>query len=154
MFSFLLSPLSFSLALPPPSFVLVILLLFSFSSSLFFFQSLFHLLCCPGVQMGEVSHIFRSVAPSISVFRTPLSSFCPSSSWSHSVLLSSTATGGISGCALQYVQLFVKNCGCLHLTSTHISSTGWRPPSCLSLPFISGLEVLSFALGPCEGVTA
>ena len=100
-FSFPLSPLSFSLALPPPSCDLVIPLLFSFPSSLFFFQSLFHLLCCPGVQMGEVSHIFRSVAPSISVFRTPPSSFCPSSSWSHSVLLSSTPTGGISGCALQ-----------------------------------------------------
>ena len=35
----------------------------------------------------------------------------------------------------------------MHLTSTHNSSTGWRPPSCLSFPFISGLEVLSFALG-------
>ena len=107
-FSFLLSPLSFSLPLLPPSFVLAILFLFSFPSSLFFFQSLFHVFCGTGVQIGEVDHIFRPVAPSINVFRTPLSCFCPSSSWFHSVLLSSTATGSISGCAFEYVQLFVK----------------------------------------------
>ena len=111
------------------------------------------------MQIGNTQQRTRSnqnnydVAPSINVFRTPLSSFCPSSSWFHSVLLSSTATGGISRCTLEYVQLFVKTCNCLHLTSTHNSSTGWRPPSCLSFPFISGLEVLSFALGPCEVVS-
>lgn len=75
---------------------------------IFFFQSLFHVFCGTGVQIGEVDHIFRPVAPSINVFRTPLSCFCPSSSWFHSVLLSSTATGSISGCAFEYVQLFVK----------------------------------------------
>ena len=144
-----LSSLFFSFCLLLPLF------LSSFSSSLslppYFFSV--SLPCGTGVQIGEGNHIFRPLAPSINVFRTPLSSFGPSSSWFHSVLLSSAATGGISRCALEYVQLFVKTCNCLHLTSTHNSSTGWRPPSCLSLPFISGLEVLSFALGTCEVVS-